>query len=186
MKRLLLNIVGFKTAWLTCAFGAAVNGWIPVAVIAVLISIHLTVAERWLPELRLILLVGVLGAIVDSSLGLFGVMTYVVGDSTSQLAPPWLIALWMSFATVLPYGLRWLSTKPLVSIVMGAAAGPASYYGGSKAGAVIMGDALIFSLVAIGVAWALVMPLISWLSRQPYFDAHDIKPVIADAEAVAN
>ena len=51
------------------------------------------------------------------------------------LAPLW-VGLWMQFATIMPFSLRWLSRRYWLSSVLGLVGGPLAYYAGQKAGAV--------------------------------------------------
>ena len=175
MKRLLLNIATFKTGYVICAFSATRLPLLAVPAIAALLVLHLWLTEKWKLELRLILIVGIIGGIVDSALGNLGVMRFAVGESTSVFAPAWLIALWMIFATTLPHALKWLAGRPLLAGAVGFVGGPLSYYAGSLTGAIDLNEHAMTSLVAIGAAWAVVLPLISWLSTRPEFNAYDVQ-----------
>jgi hypothetical protein len=89
---------------------------------------------------------------VDSGLGLAGVFNF-------SLAPAWIVALWMAFGSVLPAFLSWLGGRYVLASLIGAVGAPLSYYGGVGLGAVQMPN-LIFSLVAIALVWAAIMPLL--------------------------
>ncbi|MCC8999322.1 MAG: DUF2878 domain-containing protein, partial [Candidatus Contendobacter sp.] len=95
-----LNFVGFQIGWFACVLGGA-HGWpwLGVAVTAAIVALHLHRAARPQAEAALILLSGLLGFIADSLLTGMGLLHFPSGQFHPHIAPTWMVALWMAFAT---------------------------------------------------------------------------------------
>ena len=52
------------------------------------------------------------------------------------LAPYWIVALWMLFATTLNVTFRWLQPRPALAAALGAVFGPVSYIAGAAVGVI--------------------------------------------------
>lgn len=81
------------------------------------------------------------GAIVDSVLGYLGILLFRDSLIASWLCPPWLIALWLIFATTFQSSLSWLAGRYWIAAVSGGIFGPVSYYAGQALGALTGGVA---------------------------------------------
>jgi hypothetical protein len=163
---ILVNVVAFKIGWLASIAGAASG--VPLlgpAVILVAIALHLSRVDQPSSELMLIVLTGAIGASWDSVMVAAGWLTYPTGTLVSGLAPYWILAMWMLFATTLNVAFRWLQSKTLIASALGAVFGPLSYYAGSKAGAVVIND-FAASMVGLAVAWAILLPALLSLAKR--------------------
>ena len=164
--RFYLNLIAFQIGWFACVFGAAHS--IPVLgpmVVLVVIALHLFLSKRPYRELSLIGIAGLIGLSWDSFLVIAGLVAYPSGMIIDSLAPYWIIAMWMLFATTLNVCLRWLRKKYLLSLVLGAFLGPLTYYSGAKIGGISLLNQMD-SLISIGLGWAVILPLLSELSRR--------------------
>ena len=162
----LVNLVAFKLAWVSTILGSA-NGMPFLGPLAVLVAvaIHLKLAHEPHRELMLVVLTGAIGMAWDSVLVAAGWLVYPTGTFVSGLAPYWILAMWMLFATTLNVAFRWLHTRLALAAMMGAVFGPLSYLAGSAAGAVELVQPTP-ALVSLGAAWALLMPGLLLLARQ--------------------
>ncbi|MGD8593613.1 MAG: DUF2878 domain-containing protein, partial [Gammaproteobacteria bacterium] len=117
-------------------------------------------------EIKLILLTGAIGFVVDSLHIAFNV--FHAGPANNlPLAPLWLVALWMLFAISLRHSLAWLADKPWLSAGVGAVFAPLAYFAGSRLGAIELPPYdLPTSLIAIGLTWAIVTPLLFSLAKR--------------------
>lgn len=80
------------------------------------------------------------------------------------VAPPWIMALWMAFASTLRSSLGWLAQRYWLAASLGAIAGPLAYYTGHKLGALSFPSPVGPSLAALAVVWAILMPTVMWMS----------------------
>ena len=163
----LLNFAVFYIGWITCVVGAARGyPWLGPAVVAVAVTLHLRMAASPMVDLRVIAITGAVGFLVEALFASAGLYTYVDPYAAQWLCPPWMVALWIMFATTLREARNWLAHRPAVAALLGALAGPLSYIAGARLGAITLHQNLIFSLVSLALAWAAVMPALLWLQAQ--------------------
>ena len=162
----LFNVVAFKIGWLSSVLGAA-NGMplLGPAVVLAVVALHLFCVTDRAGELLLVLLTGAVGAAWDSFMVSAGWLSYPTGNVVAGLAPYWIVAMWMLFATTLNVAFRWLRSRLLLASVMGAVFGPLSYFAGAKAGAVVIHD-YGAAMTALALAWAVLMPALLLLARR--------------------
>jgi hypothetical protein len=75
------------------------------------------------------------------------------------MAPLWMAALWMNFASTLDYSLAWMQGKPVLAAVFGGVGGPLAFVAGEQLGAIVLVDRVL-SLGVIGAGWLVVTPLL--------------------------
>ena len=136
----------------------------PLAILAI-VTLHLLfiahpTKRRW--ELSYILLVGLVGLLVDTGLGVLGATHYPTSEAvwSPALAPPWITALWVLFGTLPHHSLGWLKGRPGLAVIFGAIGGPLSYLAGTRFGAVGLGDTPLLSWCALAIEYALLTPLL--------------------------
>ena len=169
--RILGNFLLFQLGWFASVLGAA-NGlpWVGPLTVIVVVAVHLRLAPKPIAETLLLLSCGIIGAVFDSVLVVSGWVSYSSGMFSPVFAPYWIIAMWCLFATTLNVSLRWLRTMPVVAAFLGLVAGPLTYLGGNKLGGIEFLDQAT-ALVALGIGWAIMMPLLLRLSE--LFDGYE-------------
>ena len=160
------NLVLFKAGWLACVLGAA-NGlaWLGPAAVGLIALEHLRTAFAPSREVLLLLAAGAVGLIWESALVTLEVLRYDAGMFSSAVAPYWILAMWVLFATTLNIGLKWVKRHWLLAAAAGAVGGPMAFFGGERLGAVILDDATV-SLAVIGIGWAVLLPVLASLSAR--------------------
>ena len=160
MKHVLVNLAVFKAAWtavvISAAAGAPVIG---VVAVATAVAIHLWSNENPDNEIRLLFVAAAMGFAWESALVLAGLLEYSSGNWVSGLAPYWIVAMWILFATTLNVGMRWLRRSTAVAAAAGAIGGPLAFFAGASIGAVELVSPAI-ALFAIGIGWAVMLPLL--------------------------
>ncbi|HYQ90721.1 MAG TPA: DUF2878 family protein [Candidatus Competibacteraceae bacterium] len=87
---LLANIFAFYVGWFACVLGGANHlPWLGTAIALLLIVAHLWWTAQPVRELRLILLSGALGLVLDSLPVVLGWVSYPSGNVIAGLAPYW-------------------------------------------------------------------------------------------------
>ena len=162
---LLVNCVVFQVAWLSSVIGGAQQmPWIgPISVLVALV-LHLRAARKPAEEVLLVLTCALIGAGFDSMLVAAGWVTYKAGLFSEYFAPYWIITMWMLFATTLNVSMRWLRGKPKLAALFGFYGGPASYIAGQALGGIVLTNQ-VASLLALAIGWAVMMPILMWLSE---------------------
>jgi len=160
------NFVIFQVSWFICVLsGAGGRPWIALAAMALVVAWHLSRAPRPLPELVLLGAAAVIGALWDGFLAGGGWLVYPSGRFAEWLAPNWIIAMWVGFATTLNVSLRWLHGRYGLAMLLGALGGPIAFLAGSRLGGVSFPEP-ISALVLLAVGWALITPLFFWLATR--------------------
>ena len=160
----ILNAVFYELGWASCVFGAAWGYPLPGAGLALLLVIaHVLLAEDRRGEIRLILIAVLLGVLLDSGQQALGLFSFKA-DGFGLSLPLWVFVSWAQFATLFHYALNWLAGRPLLAVLFGLLGGPLAYGGGIKIGAAQFGPSPMLTLGVLAVLWALVIPLLAWLS----------------------
>ena len=159
-----VNFAVFQVGWFSSVLGGAAGiPWVgPVFVLAAVL-LHLHVADRPASELMLILACALIGTLVDSTLVAAGWVTFPSGMLHEALAPYWIVAMWVLFATTLNSSLRWLRGRTALAVLFGAVGGPVTYAGGHELGGIDFLDRAA-ALAFLGVAWGAALPVLTHLA----------------------
>lgn len=156
----LFNFLAFEAAWF-CAVtgGAAGRGLLLSLPVLAVVVIHLAINRaRLQSELGLIAAVTLFGVLLEAGFMGAGLIRYAGTVEGQALPPIWIAALWFGFGTLPNASLAWLKGRWGLQALLGAIAGPLTYWTGVKLGAATLpGDGGLF---AIGLAWALALPAI--------------------------
>jgi hypothetical protein len=162
----LANFIGFQIGWFACILAAALGQPVlGVLVALVLLVLHLATQRFRLAELLLLIGIGIFGYSADSMLVLAGVLSFPESAILGTPSTIWMVCLWMLLAGMLHVNLRWMENRWLVGMILGAIAGPLSYYAGHRLGAVQLTEPLWFSGSVIALEWAMAMPMLLWAGR---------------------
>jgi hypothetical protein len=163
---LLTNIIGFQAGWFACVLGAARGWWwLGPLLVAAIAGAWLLVAPRPRGLAVLLALTGIVGLCWDSALALLGLIAYRPGPLSPPLAPLWILAMWVLFATTLQVSLRWLRGRWWLAALLGALLAPLAYVGGAHLGALQLLQPQV-ALLAQAAGWALLLPALVALARR--------------------
>jgi hypothetical protein len=139
--------------------------WLGIVVVPLVLLIHFTLSENRKGEVMLILTAGAMGFLIDTLLVFAGFFTPIQYLLPFPLSPPWMVLLWMNFATTLNVSLRKLHGRYLLSAVLGSVGGPAAYYSGAKLGATtVIPDTA--DLIVLSLVWAIAVPALYFFSAK--------------------
>jgi hypothetical protein len=158
--RKVANFIAFQAAWFAAVLGAA-HGmpWLGVLAVPIALTLHLALSPDWRPELLLALAAAVTGFVFDSALIAGGAFSPIRSVFPAPFSSLWMVMLWVNLATILNVSMGWLRGRYVLAALFGAVGGPMAYYSGAKLGA-MTAIPPVNALLAIGVAWALVFPLL--------------------------
>ena len=159
-----LNFALFQAAWFAGVLGAAHD--VPLLgtlIVAAVIAWHVSVSARPVMEAKLVVAALAIGAVFETFCVQLGQVTFTSGQPEPYLAPYWMVAMWGLLAIALNVTMRWMKRRWLLAATLGAIAGPMSYAAGVRLGAATFIHATA-ALTTLAVAWALLMPLLVWLS----------------------
>ncbi len=159
----IINTLGFQAGWWACIYSVAFDREIEAILLClVLAATHVARSTSPFQEIKLGVLTGLLGVLVDSLLQYFSVIQFN-GWALSGLSPFWLWALWFLFAMTLNASLDFLKQLPLfLTATIGWVVGPLNYYAGARLGAAQFEPSPQHVLI-ISVTWAAVIcVLVRW------------------------
>ncbi|MEZ5283819.1 MAG: DUF2878 domain-containing protein [Vicinamibacterales bacterium] len=108
----LINYALYQAGWFCAVLSAAAGRpWTGGAAALALLAAHIWLAERRRDEATLALAAGAVGLVADSIPTAAGLLSFPHGEVTPWLCAPWVVVLWMQFATTLRFGLRWIATS---------------------------------------------------------------------------
>ncbi len=160
--RLIVDIVGFQITWWACALGAASGRWEPgVAVASIVLIGQVMASSLRLATLAAVLTAAVVGIVAESAIVASGLIAYSTPWPALGLAPLWLVALWMVFATCAGATARMLGERQmLLGALLGAVLAPPTYWTGAELGAFRLAEPVGLSLATIALVWAIATPMI--------------------------
>ena len=158
--RVIVNFLLFQLAWFACVLGGAhALPWLGPLVVCGVVAHHLAEAADARAEAVLLLVAGLIGTVFDSLLVSTGWLAYPSGQWVAWMAPYWIVAMWIAFATTLNVSLTWLRGRMPLAVAFGAIGGPLAYYAGMRLGGVTFVEpSLVLSALAVG--WGLITPLL--------------------------
>lgn len=162
----LLNFILFQVNWFSCVlsakFGVYFIGVIMVGISAVF---HVYKAKEKAYLVRFFLWTIAFGAILDTLLINYGVMSFSKELSPHGMVPAFMIAMWLNFATTLDLSMSWIKNRYGVAVILGFFGGPMAYYGGYTLGVLQLDLGIYKSLFYIGLEWALAMILLLFMKN---------------------
>jgi hypothetical protein len=155
----------FQAAWFACVLGAAHgrSGW-GMGAVAAVVALTWAASNARGDELRLTALALLMGLAWDTALLQLRLLDYASPGPLPSLAPPWILALWALFATLLRGPLAWLQGRPLLAALLGAVGGPLSYLAAVRLGAGSFPDDMR-ALLALAVGWSVMTPALTDAAR---------------------
>ncbi len=173
----ILNGVAVQVTWFCAVLGGAAGQWWPgvlTAGITVLGHFFIpregqrTSFREYGSEALRLGVAGGLGALIDTALVQLGFLNIIGGlGGPSTATSLWMIALWISFATSLTAGFAFLRRQRWWMVaLLGGVAGAVSYAGGAKLGALTFPSGIWLAVAAVGIAWAIALPLMVAMTRE--------------------
>ncbi len=161
----IINIVLYQCAWFASVLGAAYQQpWLGLEVAVIVLALHFILAKDPLPEAKLVAIVMLIGFTFDQMLLSLDLIEYQSHGWSKAFVPAWILALWLTFATLLNVSLRWMRAKLSLAALFGFIGGPLAYHAAQSIGAITINLSTAYWLLAIG--WAIVMPAFLVLAKR--------------------
>lgn len=166
-KAHIANAVLFQLLWFIVVQANDVLAVTSTALYLLLHAVIIDSRQQWI----FIIGVGIAGWILEGAVGTLGIIDFhgafhfAAGEYVLHVAPLWMLCLWLGFATTLISSLYWFAERPLLAALLGAIAGPCSYW----AGGALSGSSFLLptmQVLAIEAAlWAFLLPLLLRVAR---------------------
>lgn len=176
-----LNFFLFQASWFACVLGGAQGTpWVGPLVVAGVAAYHVTRASNPIAELSLLAMAAGIGVAFDSALAATGWVSYPSGQWHPLLAPYWIVALWVAFATTLNVSMSWLKQHRWLAVAFGALGGPIAYLGGSKLGGITLNNPTM-ALITLALGWAIITPVLTFIATHLDGSRSDARPRVLAA-----
>lgn len=165
--RLWVNLLGNQGVWL-CAVAGAGEGlqWPALLSASVYVASQLLISRNPRGDLCLVLLALACAFSVDGSAAASGTVFYAAA-SWGWIPPPWILALWASFAMTLTTSMAFLQRHWLLPIVFGLLLAPLAYISASRGFSAVQFSAPAWhGTTLLGSTWAAALSLLCRVARQ--------------------
>ena len=158
----------FQLSWPACVVGAAwgIAGWTGPMVVFALVFWQLQPRRRHPNDWSMVLLCLGIGFALDTLWVQAGLLAYAMPWPSQELAPFWIMLLWLAMALVLNHSMSVFKGRLLLIGLLAGVGSPMSYYAGSRFGAVEWLAPAWQVVLATGLSWALLLPALFWLARR--------------------
>lgn len=150
---LVINILIYQMVWFLCVFKGDGGAFLALF----LLAFHLQRSTHLREDLKMMLVLLLVGLVVDGAIRYFGLISYRVDGVP---IPFWLAVVWLALAILPHHSLNWLKGRPLLSIVFASIGGPLAYWAGVRFGSAEFNSPLLLSLAVLATVWALMWPLV--------------------------
>lgn len=166
--KLWINAICYQATWLIAIAGAARGWWwAGPAALALFAAWQLAVSAQRRADIQLLLAAAGIGFVIDSAFAQTGLLGYAASVPWPQLAPIWIVALWMSFALTLNHSLAYLKTHLLLAAALGGIGAPLAYWAAGHAwGALTFPATPWTTLALLALVWALLTPILGRLAQR--------------------
>jgi hypothetical protein len=164
---LLGNVVGYQVVWFACVAGAGSGrSWLGLLAALAFVVATLAFGGRRREDLRTLVILFPIGIGLDSLFLAMGWTLYSPAGPLPFLVPGWIAAIWLSFAMTLNHSMSFLRQNPWLAGVLGMVGAPLAYWSASRGfGVLSFGQPTGYVLLAMGLCWSLLLPLVFSLDR---------------------
>jgi hypothetical protein len=150
----ILTITFFKLTWVSCVFGEIyINSWFGLIIGIFYLIFFLVFQNERLNSLKIILVFSFFGYLFDSILSISNLYK-IQSEHEFLFLPIWFLILWPCFSSLFVNVLIFLKGRVLLSIFLGAIAGPLSYYAGVALELVVISHFVVFFYISF--FWSLL------------------------------
>ena len=131
------NFAFSQACWFACVLGGAKGLLWLGPTLTILFALQVVaLAPRPRRELIFLTLAAMLGSAGDRIVVALGAFSFIPDFWAPWGYPLWMTSLWVAFAGMFGYGLKWLRGRYLLAGLLGAFGGPLAYSAGASLGAI--------------------------------------------------
>ncbi len=160
------NLLGYQATWFAVVWSAGQGrAWIGMLACLAFIGGQWLASSVRRADARVLLAAMGCGLVVDGAAAASGLLAYA-SPQPALPAPAWIVLLWGAFAVTLNHSMAWFAARPWIAAAFAAVGGPLAYLGAARGFSALAFPAPAWpALVYLGIAWALVLPLLLRFAR---------------------
>lgn len=160
------NLLGYQAAWFAVVWSAGTGrAWIGMLACAGFVAWQWGVSRVRGADARALGAALVCGLLIDGVAAATGLLAYA-SPAPAFPAPAWIVCLWGAFALTLNHSLATFATRPWLGAALAAVGGPLAYLGAARGFDAVAFPAPVWpTLVYLGAAWAVVLPVLFRIGR---------------------
>ena len=154
-------------SWWACVMGVVKYNqpYFGPFVMSLFIFFHLLMIKNKKKEILFLSIAGIIGFFVDSFKAFSGFITYN-GVFSDNLAPLWIIAMWIGFAATINHSGSWIKKRYLIAILLGAIFGPLNYLVGDNMDALSINMNFSQNILVLSFVWGVSVPFLYYLAEK--------------------
>ncbi len=165
-RKNLINLLWLQALWFVAVIGAGAGlVWPAFLILNAFMIWQLHSANSVQGDFPLVLVALLIGFILDSSWISLGLIEFSSPNTITNLAPLWILLLWVGLALTLNHSLAWLQYRLVLAAICSAISSPLSYLAAERLGALQFNDPFWSGFFCIAISWAIVVPFLLWLAR---------------------
>ncbi len=164
----ILNAILFYVIWWGCILGIRFSYNLLGPLLAVVSgAIHLRVVHNPKNEIKLMVICGVLGMVIEAVHLHSGLLSYGGYIYQNSIFPPaWIVLIWMTLAATLNHSMFFLKDRWLLMVICGGVFGPLCYYFAAEAGILFIHPSLLKSMLILSAVWAFALPTMYYANKR--------------------
>lgn len=152
-------MAAFQVVWFASVYGASAGQpWLGATLLVPFVAWQLATSPDPSYDRRAMAVLGAAGFVIDSSYPLAGIASYSAPWPLPDLAPAWLVVMWVNLALTLNHSLSWLRARYRLAALLGGLGGGISYWAGWRLGAVEFHWPPWAAVALIGLVWTAALP----------------------------
>ncbi len=159
--------VGFQLVWFTCALSSARGSAWP-GILAALVFVAVTLGLKRLARSEIVLVAASagLGVVLETAFVAAGLLRYAAPWPSDELAPAWIVALWLAFGATMTTLSRWLGHRAMIkAAILGALSAPLAYWAAARLGALQIVGPTLPTVAVVSLAWAVALSILIAIAR---------------------
>jgi len=163
---LIFNGIAFYIYWWLCFLGASKEEYFYGPIIGILyIIIHFIIIDNKFKEFKYILICMLFGFFVETLMLKFDFIFYKgILANKLDIAPFWIIILWMGFGTTVFHSFKWILGRYKLSVLLGSIFTPIAYMSADKIGAITFNYSLLISYLILSFIWGITLLLLIYIA----------------------
>lgn len=171
------NALGYQAVWFATLISVSKGHfWFGFFTSLVFATLMLCFGGKAKQDSRIVLIGLVLGMAIDTLFASTGWIQYEQSWPGMNVAPLWIIALWLSFSFTLNHSMDFLRRNCGLAAIFGLLGGPLAYWCADRVFNVIeYGTDIAFVMAGLGLCWGLVIPAIFYIDKRMARDTRSHK-----------